>query len=443
MPIQTKTGKIVITTARQAETVPPGKYSTNVRRLFLRVRGGSRAWFLRYKVNGKTKELSLGSLPTTTFKQATAKAHEAAVLLSEGADPGEKWLPPAPEATEPEPTTPTFTQAAAAFIRINRHGWSNRKPARQWTATLKTYARPVVGKKAVDEITTEDVLKILQPIWIAKTETAKRVQGRIENVLDFAAARQWRDPSNPARWRGHLDKLLPKPTKVKTVRPQPALPYEDVPNFILELGRLSSVSSKALEFLILTACRTMEVLGAQWQEIDIQARTWTIPAARMKGRREHRVPLSDPALQIVKTMPRLDDSRYVFPGARPGRPLSNMALLQVMRGMGYGAGGERGDAVPHGFRSSFRDWAGGVSSFPNHVCEMALAHVISNKAEAAYRRRDLFDKRRAMMQQWADWCFLKASDSVASEPTLTGTVTETVADVLPQPELRNPSTLRT
>jgi integrase len=343
-------------------------------------------------------------LPGTSFKRAAAKANEAAVLLAEHLDPAKAWAPSPEVSPESELVTTTFTQAAAAFIRLNRHGWRNRKHARQWTATLKTYARPVIGDKPIDKISTEHVLQILQPIWITKTETAKRVQGRMENVLDFAAARQWRDATNPARWRGHLDKLLPKPTKVKAVRPQPALPYSEISAFMIELRGLTSVSARALEFLILTACRTGEVLGAQWNEIDQTARVWTVPAVRMKTKREHRVPLSDAAIATLDAVPRVANSSYVFPGARQGRPLSNMALLQVMRGMGYGVGGDRGDAVPHGFRSSFRDWAGEVSSFPNHVCEMALAHVIGNKAEAAYRRGDLFEKRRTMMQQWADWC---------------------------------------
>ncbi|MFB1486905.1 MAG: tyrosine-type recombinase/integrase [Thiocapsa sp. C3-sup] len=420
MASRTQAGKVVITTARQAETVPPGKYTTNVRRLFLRVRGGSRGWFLRYQFDGTSKELSLGALPVTSFKQATSKANEAAVLLAEHLDPAKAWAP-APEVyVEPEPLIPTFTQAAAAFIRLNRHGWSNRKHARQWTTTLKTYARPTLGNKPVDKVTTDHILSVLKPIWITKTETAKRVQGRIENILDFAAARQWRDTANPARWRGHLDKLLPKPTKVKTVRQQPALPYQDVAAFLVQLRGLTSISARALEFLILTACRTGEVLGAQWTEIDLAARVWTIPAVRMKANREHRVPLSDAAMAVIETLPRIVNHPYVFPGAKHGRPLSNMALLQVMRGMGFGVGGTRGDAVPHGFRSSFRDWAGEVSSFPNHVCEMALAHVIGNKAEKAYRRGDLFDKRRAMMLQWADWCAASGVTDAESEACAVG-----------------------
>ena len=248
------------------------------------------------------------------------------------------------------------------------------------------------------------MLKILTPVWTTRTETASRVQGRIESVLDFAAAHKWRDAVNPARWRGHLDKLLPPPSRIKVVRHQPAIPYQEVSGFMPELRMMGSASARALEFLILTATRTSEVLGATWDEIDLTASVWTIPASRMKARREHRVPLSEAAMDVLRRVPQVAGAAYIFPGARAGRPLSNMALLQLMRGMGHGVGGEKSDAVPHGFRSAFRDWAGEVSSFPRDVCEMALAHVIENKVEAAYRRGDLFEKRRAMMQAWADWC---------------------------------------
>ena len=249
----------------------------------------------------------------------------------------------------------------------------------------------------------ERLLKILSPIWTRKTETAKRVQGRIENVLDYAAAHNYRDPVNPARWRGHLDKLLAKPSRVKKVTHHPAMPYEEVATFMAELKGYTSISSKALQFLILTATRTSEVLRSEWSEIDLDNETWTIPANRMKARREHRVPLSRQAVELLTQLPRVKGNPYVFPGARYGRPLSNMAMLQLMRGMGYGLDGERGDYVPHGFRSSFRDWTGEVTSYPRDVAEMALAHTIENKVEAAYRRGDLFEKRRAMMQDWADF----------------------------------------
>ena len=249
------------------------------------------------------------------------------------------------------------------------------------------------------------MLTILRPIWSSKTETAKRVQGRIENILDYAAAHGYRDTTNPARWRGHLDKLLPKRTRVKPIRHHPAMPYSEVPAFYENLQATPGLAFCALRFLILSACRTNEVLGARWREVDLDAAVWTVPPERMKTSgettREHRVPLSTPALDLLERLPRVSSSPFLFPGVREGRPLSNMALLQAMRRMGYGKDGAQGHYVPHGFRSSFRDWAGEVSNFPSDVCEMALAHAIRNKVEAAYRRGDLFEKRRKLMDAWA------------------------------------------
>lgn len=394
-------------TARQCAAFGPGKYNDGDGLWLAVSQTGARKWFVRVVINGKRREMGLGAFgtrpPGVSLAEARQKAAEAQAQVGAGFDPVARKQAVAT-------VVPSFTSAAAAYIRARRREWSNIKHARQWTATLKTYARPAIGTQPVDTITTEDILGILQPIWNTKTETAKRVQGRMENIFDFAAARKWRDPINPARWRGHLDKLLASPTKIKkqrnggVSRHQPALTYQDVPGFVEALRTLDSISAKALEFLILTACRTTEVLDARWDEIDLNSRVWTIPAVRMKARREHRVPLSESAFTLLNAVPRIASNQFVFFGARNGRPLSNMALLQLMRGIGYGVGGSRGDAVPHGFRSSFRDWAGEVSSFPNHVCEMALAHVVANKAEAAYRRGDLFDKRRAMMEEWARWC---------------------------------------
>jgi len=389
--------------------------------LWVYPRGSARTWIFRYSRAGKQVEMGLGGYPDVALAEARERAAEARKLRKDGIDPLEhrRQQEAAAEAkAQTEASKPTFTQAAARYIRSKRHEWSNAKHARQWVATLKTYARPVVGSKPVDQISTEDVLTILKPVWTSKTETAKRVQGRVENVLDFAAAMKWRDASNPCRWRGHLDKLLPAPTKVKkarnggTTRHQPAMDYNDMPTFMVELRELTSISANALEFSILTACRTSEVLGAQWSEIDAEAAVWTIPASRMKARREHRVPLSDVAMAVLERLPRVEGNPHCFPGARHGKPLSNMALLQVMRGMGYGVGGDRGAAVVHGFRSSFRDWAGEVATFPPNVAEAALAHVIGDKTEAAYARGDLFQKRRKLMQEWADWCGLGAVQNV-------------------------------
>jgi integrase len=381
---------------RKVATAGPGKYEDGGGLRLVVSKSGAKKWVLRFTIHGKRREMGLGSYPEVSLAEAREQALEYRKQARSGTDP----ILARQAALE---QIPSFTSCAARYIRAHRRGWKNAKHARQWVSTLKTYARPVIGEKPVDTVTTEDVLTILSPIWNTKTETAKRVQGRIENILDFAAAHKYRDPLNPARWRGHLDKLLPRPSRVKQVNHHPAMPYDEVPAFMAELSEKRGVSALALQFLILTATRTSEVLQAQWQEIDLETAIWIIPAERMKARREHRVPLSDATMKILNALPRIDGNPYLFPGTRQGRPLSNMALLKQMRSMGYGADGKHGNYVPHGFRSSFRDWSGEVSSFPRDVAEMALAHAIENKVEAAYRRGDLFAKRRRMMQEWADY----------------------------------------
>ncbi|MDR5885012.1 tyrosine-type recombinase/integrase [Vreelandella janggokensis] len=362
--------------------------------------GGSVSWIYRFKLQGKQRYMGLGSHPGVSLSEARELAADNRKMVKQGIDPLEARLK---EEKEAQKEAVTFTSCAARFIKAHRRSWRNAKHARQWVSTLKTYVRPKIGGKPIEDISTQDVLEVLKPIWANKNETAKRVQGRVENILDYAAAHGYRDPVNPARWRGHLDKLLAKPSRIQKVNHHPAMPYDDVADFMASVQQYSSMSSKALLFLILTATRTSEVLNAEWNEIDLANATWAIPADRMKTNREHRVPLSEQALALLSNLPRAKGSSYVFPGMKLARPLSNMALLQFMRGMGYGPSGEKGNYVPHGFRSSFRDWTGEVTSYPRDVAEMALAHTIENKVEAAYRRGDLFEKRRAMMQDWADY----------------------------------------
>ncbi len=388
---------------RKVASAASGKYEDGGGLRLVVSNAGARKWVLRFSINGKRREMGLGSYPDVGLADVRSKASACRQQAAAGIDPIEA------RRVEPE-AIPTFSTCVARFIRAHRRGWKNAKHARQWVSTMKTYAKPSIGSKPVDAIDTEDVLEILSPIWTTKTETAKRVQGRIENILDFAAAHKYRDAINPARWRGHLDMLLPKPSRVKTVKHHPAMPYTEVSSFMTELSENGSVSALALRFLILTATRTSEVLQARWSEIDLEAKVWSIPATRMKTKQEHRVPLSDVAIVELKALPRIESNPYLFPGARYGKPLSNMALLQLMRGMEYGVNGTRGDYVPHGFRSSFRDWSGEVSSFPRDVAEMALAHVIENKVEAAYRRGDLFEKRRKMMGAWATFLNLEKAD---------------------------------
>jgi integrase len=299
-----------------------------------------------------------------------------------------------------------FRVCAEKHIAAHEAGWRNPKHRDQWKNPLAAYVYPVIGDLPVGEIDTGLVLKILEPIWTSKTETAGRVRGRLESVLDWAAARGYRGGENPARWRGHLDKLLPARTKVAKVRHHPAMPYAEMPSFMAELRDCSVISARALECAILTAARTGEVIGAQWSEIDLGAGIWTIPAERMKVGREHRVPLSDRAVEVLSQLPR--EAEWVFPGGRAGKPLSNMALLEVMRGMRPDDG-----FVPHGFRSTFRDWASERTAFPHEVCEMALAHTIPNKVESAYRRGDLFDKRQRLMAEWVRYALSPVQNSVA------------------------------
>jgi len=298
-------------------------------------------------------------------------------------------------------TVPTFNQAAARYILKQRHEWRNKKHAKQWISTLRNHALPILGPMLVTDITKAHLLKVLQPIWLTKTETAKRVQGRIENILDWCSAMDYMEGLNPARWQGNLKKLLQSPTKIKRLnnngveRHHPAMPYEELPDFYAELSSKQGMSVKALRFLILTACRSGEVLNATWDEMDIKNKTWTMPASRMKAFKEHRVPLTDEMIDILESLHVLNE--YVFPGQRVGRPLSGVSMNSVMKKMNVG------QYVPHGFRSSFRDWCEEESTSSYGVIERALAHTIPNKTERAYNRGDLFDKRRMLMTGWGDY----------------------------------------
>lgn len=386
---------------RMCQTAGPGKYEDGGGLRLVVSRTGGKKWVFRLTIRGKRREMGLGSFPSVSLAEARLLAAGARKLVRDDIDPI------AARRVEKE-KIPSFTTCAARYLRAHRKAWKNPKHGRQWVATLKTYARPVLGAKPVDSISTEDMLKVLSPIWPTKTETASRVRGRIESVLDYAAAHKFRDPLNPARWQGHLDKLLPKPSRIRRVEHHPAMPFDEIARFLEQLRGNNSVSAFALRFLILTATRTGEVRQATWSEINMESKVWTIPADRMKSGREHRVPLSEAAMGVLATVPRVPKSAFVFPSVQSGKAISISAMLMLMRGMGYGNGGENGPYVPHGFRSSFRDWAGEVSSFPRDVVEMALAHVIENKVEAAYRRGDLFDKRRKLMEAWSSYVMRSA-----------------------------------
>jgi integrase len=294
----------------------------------------------------------------------------------------------------------TFDQCADAYINVHQAAWRNEKHRQQWRNTLSTYVSPVFGATPVQNLDTDNVIKVLEPIWNKKTETARRLRGRVEVILDWAKVRGYRNGENPARWRGHLSHLLPSWTKVRPVKHHAALPYTEVPAFMAELHEVEGIAALALEFLILTAARTGEVIYACWHEVDLKRQVWIVRAERMKGQREHRVPLSDGAVKILNRS-KLFNGDYIFPGRVSGESLSNMAILMLLARM------DRGDVTAHGFRSTFRDWAAEQTEFANEVVEMALAHSIGNKTEAAYRRSDLFEKRRALMSAWGDFCGTK------------------------------------
>jgi len=295
-------------------------------------------------------------------------------------------------------THKTFEECADAYIASHRAGWRNAKHAQQWKNTLATYTYPIFKDISVAHIDTGLVVNCLEPIWQSKTETASRLRGRIESVLDWATVRGYRKGENPARWKGHLDQLLPARSKVAKVKHHAALPYAKMSSFMKQLRAMDSVSALALEFVILTLTRTSETLHARWDEFDFKQQLLIIPASRMKAGVEHRVPLSDRAMDILKQLEKQKLGDYVFPGKRYGKPLSNMALLMTLRRMGAA------DETVHGFRSSFRDWAAETTNYPREVAEMTLAHTIENKVEAAYRRGDLFEKRRKLMEQWSRYC---------------------------------------
>jgi integrase len=364
---------------------------------------GARSWILRLAVVGRRREMGLGNYPEVPLAKAHEKAREARDLLKRGIDPIEHGRAQQSALAAAAALAVDFDHCAEQYIKAHSAGWKNAKHAQQVENTLKQYASPVMGKLLVRDVQLAHVLKVLEPIWKTKTETASRVRGRIETVLDWATTRGYREGPNPARWRGHLDNLLPKPGKVARVKHHKALPISDMGAFMARLRQCEGMGALALEFTILTAARSGEVRGATAGEIDRNAKVWTIPGARMKGGREHRVPLTDEALAVIDkadALHRTVESDLLFPAPRGG-PLSDMTLTAVLRRLEV-------QAVPHGFRSTFKDWAAERTSYTNEMSEMALAHAIGDKTEAAYRRGDMFEKRRHMMADWAK--FLSAPE---------------------------------
>jgi integrase len=375
-------------TARKVESAKPGKYSDGGNLYLVVSETGSRKWVLRFTWRGKAKEMGLGSAANVALADAREKAANARRKITQGLNPIEE--------RKRDGGIPSFGEMADSVREALSAGFRNEKHKAQWQSTLDTYAAPLRAKP-IDSILTDDVLAVLKAIWTTKPETASRLRGRIEKILDAAKAKGFRDGENPARWRGHLDHLLPKPSKLQRGH-HAAMPYEDVAGFMGELLQREAMAARALEFCILTAARSGEVLGLRWSEIDLDKALWTVPAERMKAGRVHRVPLCDRAVAILKQLAETCANEFVFAGQKPGKPLSNMAMEMMLRRMKIEA------ATVHGFRSSFRDWAGNESSFPREVVETALAHVIGDKAEQAYRRSDALKKRRLLMEQWAAFC---------------------------------------
>ena len=373
----------------------PGRYGDGGN-LFLYISPtGARSWVFRYRsrVTGKLRDMGMGPALDVTLERARERAAAARVLITEGIDPLDHARDRRMSAKLAHAVRMTFGQCATQYIATHRAGWRNTKHAEQWVATLDTYAAPITDLP-VDAIDTALVLKCLEPHWGTKTETMTRVRQRIEAVLDWATARKLRQGENPARWKGHLDKLLPRRSKVQKVVHREALPYSDMPAFMAELRQRQGLSARTLELQILTAARPGEAAGAQWIEFDLDRGVWTVPSDRMKAGKEHRVPLSSAAVKMLKALPRIDGN--VFPGVK-GRPLTTAAGMALLKDM-------RPGITAHGFRSTFRDWAAECTAHPREVIEHALAHQLKDKAEAAYQRGDLFERRARLMADWARFC---------------------------------------
>jgi integrase len=397
-------------TALEIERIAEPRRHSDGGGLYLLVDGkGRRSWVFMYTWRGRQREAGLGPAGKhfVTLKTAREKAAEARALIKAGRDPLDEWRKP--EAEE----GPTFGAAADTYLAAHLGSFRNDKHKAQWRMTLTSYCDPLRAVP-VDQIDTEDVLAVLQPLWVRAPETASRLRGRIEAVLDAARARGSiaQNQANPARWRGHLDKLLPKRARL-TRGHHAAMPYAEVPEFVAELRGRKATAARALEFTILTAARSGETLAVRWDEIDFAAKVWTVPGERTKAARAHRIPLADRAIVILKEMVAGRTSDYVFPGVKPGRPLSGMAFEMLLRRF-------KSPYTAHGFRSAFRDWAGNETNFPREVAEHALAHVIGDKAEQAYRRSDALARRRQLMNSWARHCEGEAGDNVLTLSPMAG-----------------------
>lgn len=406
-------------TKKQVEKLKnkPGRYF-DAHGLYLQVpepgqkqpRQSRASWLLRYERHGKERWMGLGKLADFELDEARERARKGRQLVADGVDPlqarQEERIKRTSEAAAAAARSKTFQQCAQLYFDRHSAGWKNQKHIAQFLSSLSAYAYPKIGSLPVAHVNRDLILACVGPIWNTKNATAARVLRRIKGVLDFAKVQGWRDGENPAAWDGNLEHALPKPAAVRQVEHHAALPFPQVNDFIMQLRERQGIAARALEFLILTAARTGEVTGARWSEIDLAEKTWVIPAARMKAKKDHRVPLTDRAIAILQALPREAD--FVFPGDQKDLALGHSAMDQVRKRMG------RHDITVHGFRSTFKDWASERTGYPNHVVEQALAHTIGNAVEKAYRRGDLFDKRRKLMADWARYCETKPAQTATA-----------------------------
>lgn len=383
-----------LTAAAVEKKKAPGRYGDGGG-LWLHVaKSGTKSWVFRYMIDGRSREMGLGALHTVSLKKARLKAQACRELLDDDVDP----LEDRERRRAATRQSKTFADCTRAYLDAHGDKWRNEKHRWQWENTLARFAFPVVGNMPVSDITVQHIVKILEPIWKTKNETAVRTRGRVEAVIAWARVMGFCEGDNPAKWTNNLDKLLPAPSEVRKVQHLASMPHAQVPEFVAKLRQQPGIAARALEFTILTAARTNETIGATWSEIDLDAATWTVPADRMKAGKDHVVPLSDRAVEILREMEGVRSSDWVFPGWKKGNPLSNMAMLTVIKK----AMAMRGVTV-HGFRSSFRDWVADATDFPREVAEHSLAHQLPDKVEAAYQRSTMFDKRRELLTAWADF----------------------------------------
>ncbi|CAG9269013.1 integrase [Burkholderia cepacia] len=386
-------GALAVSRLKEPGSYPVGK----VPGLYLQVASPTaRSWILRVKIGDRRREIGLGPYPAVSLKDAHTKAQIERDKIRAGVDPVLERKAAESALRAAHASEITFAEAARQFIASRAHGWKNAKHGDQWRNTIAEYADPILGKMLVRHITREHVLRVLDPIWTTKTETASRLRGRIENVLDWARVKGYRDGENPALWRGNLDHLLAKPSAIAKVRHHPALPYQDMEAFMKRLRAIDATGARCLEFTILTAARSGEARGARWSEFDLDSGVWRVPPERMKLKKEHRVPLPADVVTFLKALPRSDpddQDALVFPSPR-GKVFSDMTLLQVVRRLEV-------PATPHGFRSTFRDWAGEYTNHPRELIEVALAHIPGDQSEMSYWRGDALERRRQLMADWA------------------------------------------